>query len=101
MFLHHTLALHINTIKLGYVVNHHQVRVQIYHTFHVFWYGIGQVYSGVIQGLVQGLSNGLGYLVADPVGVKPINLHLKVKEGGIDAGEEFGSVVMGGEEVEG
>jgi len=51
--------------------------------------------------LVQGLSNGLGYLVADPVGVKPINLHLKVKEGGIDAGEEFGSVVMGGEEVEG
>jgi len=37
----------------------------------------------------------------NPVGVKPINLHLEVREGGLDAGEEFESVVMGGEEVEG
>ena len=69
--------------------------------FHVFWYGISQVYFGVIQGLVQGLSNGLGYLATDPIGVKPINLHLEVREGGLDVGEEFGSVVMGREEVEG
>ena len=69
--------------------------------FHVFWYGISQVYFGVIQGLVQGLSNGLGYLATDPIGVKPINLHLEVREGGLDAREEFRSIVMGGEEVEG
>ena len=69
--------------------------------FHVFWYGIGQVYSGIIQGLVQGLLNGLGYLAADLIGVKPINLHLEVREGGLDAGEEFRSVIMSGEEVEG
>ncbi|KAG5080926.1 hypothetical protein JHK86_004991 [Glycine max] len=52
-------------------------------------------------GLIQGLLSGLGYLVSNPVGVKPINLHLEVKEGGLNVGEEFGSVVMGEEEVQG
>ena len=37
----------------------------------------------------------------DLIGVKPINLHLEVREGGLDAGEEFRSVIMSGEEVEG
>ena len=97
----HQFSFHVNTPKLGYVVNHHQVRIKVYDAFHVFWYGIGEIYSGVIQGLVQGLPNGLGYLAADPVGVKAINFHVEVREGGSDAGEEFGSVVMGGEEVEG
>lgn len=72
--------------KLGHVVHHHQIGVQVDNSLHATLEKVREVVPGVIERLLQRLAHGGGDQVGDGVRIEVIDVELQVGEGGLHQG---------------